>query len=542
MRAMVALLSLAGGCTAAVPRQVHLPSEPPAIVLPLAPPVVFSVSEPAHRYGGPTEPTASPLADAFADAARGVAGTRGEIARDGRLDQLCAELAPVIAAGVTPSDALIQLALHTHGVPESTGRVLTVRNAASQEAALEALRSALGDELAGRFRIGLASERPGLTVAILVRSSGVILEVPRAVAAGASFVIEGRLIPQLRNARVKILHGDGSVAFPAAVSGPGGRFTAPFSCGDHQGRQWIEIAAEALQGVISLVGVPVECGAPAVATFRAEPAGNVSGLATQDDLEQRLTAIVNRERAAVRLAPLRTDPLLAAQARRHAERAHAGTPDRRDARERLRAAGVEPPRLFELTFEAEDAVHAAEALSNERVYRALLDRPDITHTGVGVALGASASGRPRLTITVSFVEFLPFIDPERIRGDVLAAIREDPQRSIDWELVRIAQRFANYLAGGRRRDEVWPEIKQDIDRHANEPKRYEKVFHRVFKRPDVLRVSAAELLQDGPTRAGFGVGVAQSARYGRLSGLSWIVVLAGRRLFTSLRGAYTTPG
>jgi SAM-dependent methyltransferase/uncharacterized protein YkwD len=528
MRSVVLAVVLVGGCVA--PVAVRAPSEPPPIVEPLAPPVVFSVADSPATYGAATEPAPSPLAEAVVAAMRTAAGSRGEITRDGRLDQVCAELAPVIAQHITPSDALIELALHAHGIVESSGRVLVARGRAPQELIVGELRAQLGDDLRGRMRVGLATGDLDLVIAIVVPESGVVLEVPRAVPAQASFVIEGRLRPHLREPWVKIIYDDGSTEYRVAVLQSDGKFTSAFSCDAHIGRQWIEIAAMAYQGVISLAAVPVWCGAPAPSQFRAEPAANVAELAKPTDIERRLIALINRERLAENRSALRTDAVVAAQARGYAERLHAPTPDRRDARERLRAAGVEPPAIFEVTLVVDDVFHAAEALINEPVHRSMLEQPELTHVGIGAVIGEAPGARSRLTVTITYVRFPPLIDPERVRQRVIAALQEHLELVVDPELAQFAQRFAGSLAAGLRRDDVWPEIKSDIDHHAQQLQRYMKVYDTVATLVDTDQIDGAALLHDR-VGEGVGVGVAQAPRYGPRCGVTWVVVFLGKKQY-----------
>lgn len=528
VRFVVLALAFVGGCVA--PAQVRAPSEPPPIIEPLAPPVVFSVADPPASYGAATGPAPSPLAEAMVAAMQTAAGERGEFARDGRLDQLCAELAPVIAHHITPSDALVERALHAHGVVESSGRILIARQDASQDRTVDELLVQVGDHLRGRMRVGLATGDPDLVVAIVVPESGVVLDVPRAVPAQASFVIEGRLLPHLREPRVKITHDDGSTEARVAAPKPAGGFTSVFSCDAHLGRQWIEIAAAAYQGVISLAAVPVECGAPAPSQFRAEPAANVEQLATPTDIERRLIALINRERLAERRSALRIDAVVAAQARAYAERLHAPMPDRRDARERLRAAGVEPPAIFEATLVVDQVSHAAEALINDPVYRTMLERSELTHAGIGAAIGVTAGGSSRLTITVTYVRYPPLIDPERVRQRVIATLQQRAEFVTDPELARIAQRYARHLAAGLRRKDVWPEVKIDIDWHARELQRYVKVHDTVATIIDTDQIDGAALLHDRVGEA-VGVGVAQASRYGSRCGVTWVVMLLGKKQF-----------
>src|SRR4051794_7318271 len=97
----------------------------------LAPPIALTIAAPATMYNerGPATAT-TPESDAlFAALASSVAG-RGDPERDARLDLVASELSNLHARGGALDDAVVDFALHAHGVVEPAVQVAIGTDAA----------------------------------------------------------------------------------------------------------------------------------------------------------------------------------------------------------------------------------------------------------------------------------------------------------------------------------------------------------------------------------------------------------------------------
>src|SRR5439155_24504684 len=136
----------------------HVDPESPPIAEQLLAPLVLSIAHPATAYNEPfAAPASSPLADAVRAAMQKAADTRGEVARDPRLDEACRELASVASRDATPSAALVEFVLHSHGVAEPAAHVFVAWTAPTPAEVIAAMQRQFGDSLGGRMRAGVAT-------------------------------------------------------------------------------------------------------------------------------------------------------------------------------------------------------------------------------------------------------------------------------------------------------------------------------------------------------------------------------------------------
>src|SRR5262249_6216828 len=149
--------------------------------------------------------------------------------------------------------------------------------------------------------------RNGPIIAIVVHATGVDLgATPRAVAAHGGFELTATVDPRVESPQLTITRDDGAIERPTIAIGDDRRtLQARFACGEHTGRQWIEIDATGLGGALPRVVVPILCGGTWPSSFAVEPSANLARLASPADIERRLTSIINRQRARAGLPLLR---------------------------------------------------------------------------------------------------------------------------------------------------------------------------------------------------------------------------------------------
>jgi uncharacterized protein YkwD len=333
--------------------------------------------------------------------------------------------------------------------------------------------------------------------------------------------------------RVTVTGDDRSIAHPT-VTVDGTSFRTSIRCAGTT--SWITIDADE---PTPLAIVPVSCGTPP-ATFRVEPDRNVETA----DVERRLTALINRERLAAGLPPLHTDRRATVAASEYARtmlRANdivhelVGTPVTRMA-----DAGRRPLVVDETTFRADDLAQASMLLLDEPSYRKQVLAKNVTHVGVGVA--SSPSGE--LFVAIEYIEVLPPVDETALEARVARQIidKHNTRRTlhaasrgrsifvpadplINDELRANARYYARQVATG------WSAATTDITlnrqllgaRHT-----YDGIHKEVIEVTDPATVDESKLFADGAVVDAIGVGVAQSARDGWLSGRTYLVILYGR--------------
>jgi uncharacterized protein YkwD len=241
---------------------------------------------------------------------------------------------------------------------------------------------------------------------------------PRVMAAGAVTVVAGKLGRRYAEPQVVVTAPDGTVrelAAPGSIGAPApasahvpaprdGRFRCEIRCDAGAGRYQVEIAGVDVAGTAVLANFPLFCGvAPPSEAPRAVGVPQ-AGLNAADG-ERRMLALVNHDRAAGGLPPLRWDGKLAAVARAHSRDmaehdfvAHL-SPRTGSALDRAQRAGLQPTLIFENVGRAYSADEAETGFMASPGHRGnLLDRR-ATRIGIGIVLGKPVTGTTPLFVT-----------------------------------------------------------------------------------------------------------------------------------------------
>jgi hypothetical protein len=181
--------------------------------------------------------------------------------------------------------------------------------------------------------------------------------------------------------------------------------------------------------------------------------------------------------------------------------------------------GTLPPAVANVAqSETPDSAHVA-VMANPSLRQNLLS-PDVTHVGVGVLPQPLSDG---VLVTEIFARASREIDTVRAAyhlRDALVDHGVDHHPKLD----PIAQQYANGLASGRTRQQVWEQVRGrilDIDR------RYVKVRYSVTTGLDPALIVPRDVFGKLSADA-FGVGIAQSTRHGIGGGTLWVVVMIGQ--------------
>jgi len=505
-------------------------------------PVVFTPSSPASaRYGEPATPAPStPLADAVVaavgEAAR-QAGIPAPVA-DGRLFTAAEELAAVVPDEGVIAYSLVEFALQRQGIVEPSPHLLVVWGPLDQpEAMVAQLAPRIPELLAAgaTSRVGVGAARrgsgDGVVVFALQGSAVQIKPVPRALPDGGKVRIQGKVLAPFTDPELFVTHDDGSVTRLASVGKSPAEFGADVDCAGRTGRQQVEVTAIDATGSTVLANFPVWCNQDAPASITVDTTIDDGPIKDAADAEQRLLALVNRDRGVAGLPALVWDDGVAEVARAHSREmqstgvvahvsARTGT-----AADRVKAAGIRTAAVLENVARAYGIGEAHVGLMNSPGHRANLMSGVATHIGIGVVLGEEVAGRRELFVTQVFIRIPPVIDSATAAGVIHAKLSAVREVSTDPVLESTAQRVADRLAAGVPRDKAWADAKRTLEGLASKYRRIGSVLTAVAD----LDAITGEALLGGNAPELIGVGAAQGPHPDLGDGAVWIVLLLGER-------------
>jgi uncharacterized protein YkwD len=407
------LIGTVGACATSLARRGELPPAVTEAVTPSAAAAEWYMSPPP-RTPVDGDPVRRLLADEVVRAA--AAGGLPVPERDGRLDHAADDLARVTPENRQLSFDLVAFLLGHYGIVEPEPNLLFARGGPhAEEAMVELLRPQVATVLARQphSRLGIGVFRSDeLAVVLAFQEQHLELRpVPRSLAPGLVAQIAGRLLHGFRFPKV-IVTGPGGDVSEVRVSETRGRFQATFSCRrDRTGVYQLEIAAEADRGPAVLANFPLYCGisppdrSPPVPVEMARPQDPVQA-------EEEMLGLINGERTARGLSPLRLDRQLTAVARSHsAEMAATGvvghlSPRTGNAADRVKKMGLNPLLVAENVGRAYSAGQAHRGFMGSPGHRANVLEPRVTAVGIGIVAGREENGTVPLFFTQLFTEGL----------------------------------------------------------------------------------------------------------------------------------------
>jgi uncharacterized protein YkwD len=390
----------------------------PAPLPPPAGPMFLPAAPPASELGtAPVAPAADadPLRAMLAEAAARAAQQEQlpPLARDARLDRVGDDVARGTPEDEPYSLALVSFLLGHHGVVEPTPSLSFVRAENATDAQLiEYFRPQLRPLLRqGAWRrLGVGVRRaPGATtmVVVLAEQHLELRPVARRLPSRGSARIAARLLDGFSAPQLLVTAPDGTVDRLFLLA-RGGWFEGRLACRQGDGAYQVEVAGSGARGPTVLALFAVHCGSPPpagvplAAIERTEPEAPAAA-------ERQLYALVNRDRAAAGLWPLRRDPRLEEVARAHSqEMASTGQvghvlPRTGSVSDRLARARLRPAMVAENLALAYDARQAQAGLMASPGHRANIMDPRFTLVGIGVVAGTHAPGNPAPQLYVTQV-------------------------------------------------------------------------------------------------------------------------------------------
>jgi uncharacterized protein YkwD len=503
--------------------------------------VVFSPSSPASaRYGEAATPApSSPLGDAViaavATAAR-AANIPAPVA-DGRLFTAAEELARVVPDEGVIAYSLVEFALQRQGIVEPSPHLLVIwGHLDAPQAIVDQLAPRVAELLAAgaTARLGVGAARrnangEGVVVFALQGSSVAIDPLPRALPRGGSVKLTGKVLGAYRDPEVFVTRDDGAVVkLPSAGKRPG-EFAATIDCTGRSGKQQVEVTAVDASGSTVLANFPLWCFEDAPSSITVDMSIDDRPVVDAAEAEQRMLALVNRDRTAAGLAPLVWDDRVAEVSRAHSREmqqtgivAHV-SPTTGTAADRVKLANIKTPAVLENVARAYGVGEAHAGLMNSPGHRANVLSGVATHIGIGVVLGEEVAGRRELFVTQVFTRVPPRVDPAAAVALVRAKIEAVDEIDGDPQLEQTAQRAAERLARGDAREATWNEAKRSLEPLA---KRYKRIGSVLTAVADLDALTGDALIQ-GYMPDNVGIGIAQGTHPEIGEGAIWVVLLLG---------------
>lgn len=544
MRWLIAMLVLAA-CSGE-PKQVGTqpswrakPTEAKAVG-----PVTFApASEPAARYN---EPLVAPPHTQLGDAVIALVAQQAKQlkvpvpAADGRLFRACEELAQIVPEEGVVGYSLVEFALQRNGIIEPSPHLLVVWGDVDQpDPIIEQLKPRLAEILAdgatARVGIGAVKRNADGTGAIVfaLQGSGVTTSpMPRSLPANGSFKLDAIVETRYHDPEVFVTREDGATERLQLDHGKSGAIKASVTCGQHTGKQQIEITAIDATGSTVLANFPVYCATEPPVALTVQPTQDDGAITNADEAAQRLLALLNRDRQAAGLQPLQWDARVAAVARGHSEEmkrtkvvAHV-SPTTGSAADRVRAAGIKTAVVLENVARAYGIGEAHQGLMNSPGHRANLMSPQATHVGIAVVLGDDVSGRRELFVTQVFIRIPPKVDVPAAVELVKQRVSAVRKVRLDDKLSSTAQQLADGLAQGKQQQQLWPVARHQLDALGNT---YARVGSVITAVAELDPLDGKQLVGDyKPDDIGIGIAQGMSAEIGENA--IWIVILMAEKL------------
>jgi uncharacterized protein YkwD len=335
--------------------------------------------------------------------------------RDRRLDAVADDLATVTPDKATPSLELTTFLMNHYGIVEPEPELFTASGGPSSEEALgellvEGVLATLRRHPGGRLGLGFQRRDEELVVVLALQEFHLDLRpVPRTVDPGVVVEIDARLLDGYRNPRVIITSPSGGVD-ESEPRVRGDRQQSRFSCRrDRRGEYQIEMAAESDRGPVVLAVFPIYCGVAAPVRSPQLPL-QTSGPQDPAAAEVEIYQLINRDRIARGISPLRRDRHLDEVARRYSrEMASTGVVAHRstlsgDAGDRIKAAGINSFSVAENVSRSYSGREAHRELMSSPGHRGNIIDPAVNVVGIGVAAGPLSHGAQILYVTEMFIQ------------------------------------------------------------------------------------------------------------------------------------------
>ncbi len=288
-------------------------------------------------------------------------------------------------------------------------------------------------------RFGVATLRLGKkSTKVVLFMQEVLTEfapVPQHLALAAVAPLKGRV---LSKGTGQVLVSDAQGRLEQSPIAPGGEFHADLHCGDKPGRIQVEVRSDQDGQNRTVLGFPVQCGAPVPLALALPVAGQWPAQLAEHG--KKVLEQINAERVAVGLAPLQWEEALAAVARTVAEGLRddslkGGVTTPLDPLPLLQKAELMSPLVLVNPGQALTTEDAQREFSMSPPLRANFMNPEVTHVGIGVVQGKDPGERSSVFVVELFIRQLTALDPVAVQRDL-------SQRIVDKRLAAHLPAFA----------------------------------------------------------------------------------------------------
>ena len=303
-----------------------------------------------------------------------------------------------------PAFDAVAFLLHHYGIVEPEPYMVMVRSSPQGDVSLVA---DLRKQVPGVFkmgdwrRMGVGVKRAAdeLIVVLTLQPQNLELRaLPRRLSSRGTVTLVGRLLGRFVQPAVLLASPRGGVR-NLAMSARKGRFELTVACDSGDGVYQLEIEGDDGHGPAVLANFPLYCGVEPP-TRIAVTGNEVTRRQDVAEAERELLALLNRDRRAAGLPELERDARLQEIARGHSrEMARTGevvhvSDKSGSAVDRVRAAQISPPprTLAENVGRAFSTAEVEHGFMGSPSHRANILNPDMTHVGIGVAVGQAEGG------------------------------------------------------------------------------------------------------------------------------------------------------
>ena len=432
---------------------------------------------------GAFKPTLAPVANYGPDTSltcpeRGINGLvvdqlGGAAKPEGRLCAVADTLLGWEGTGTdAPPDSVLAVISSDFGLPQAVRRVLIttvntaegdptsrgrVEGASENDVATmlaEPIRSFASTAQVPRYGLAIQRVKKGVTkIALAMQDQSLEIQpIPRKLSAGQTATLSGKLLGKMVNPKVQYTDATGKLERAEAQSEKS--FSTEIKCADRQGRIIVLVAAEQEGADVALANFSIGCGTD-LPVAAAIPAAGGKAAATADPAtaEKQLADMINNDRATAGLRRLEVDPDLASVARGLSDdRAKGKGITSGELTQRLQQMDISAPTILVSEGQALDVEDAYARFSSSPQDRANAMNPDMTHFGIGVALGPKVNNRPTIIVSELFLKQNPPPNPDEVKANLYSAIsrrRADARAGAvakDPHLEEIAQAYASEMA------------------------------------------------------------------------------------------------
>lgn len=259
-------------------------------------------------------------------------------------------------------------------------------------------------------------------VVLALYSESVKLEqpLPRRLAPGQKAAVVGALAGDLENPKVQVSDVKGRVT--TFDGGPGKAFKAEVSCEDRPGRILVEVRGEDMGNERIIETIPVACATDLPKAVPVAPPAAWAGEPAA--LEKKIFEAINAERVQAGLPALQWSEPVGQIARAVAESMRDGKKGAPPVNivQKLGEADLQAPVVLQSPAAGPSAQAAHELLAGSASHRTNLMSTEVSHGGIGVAVGEDAKGKPMAWVTELFIKVLPPPDVAAAKATIREAI------------------------------------------------------------------------------------------------------------------------